>query len=60
MVSRPKRGWGERCQDSPGGSLRGGGTFFPPEVSGLWDIWKWEEEVGGGETEGEREVAAGM
>lgn len=36
---------------------------LPSEVSGVSgepDTWKWEEEVGGGETEGEREVAVGM
>lgn len=26
------------------------GCSLPLEVSGLWDLWKWEEEVGGGET----------
>lgn len=37
------------------------GTFLPPlEVSGLWEVWKWEEEVGGGDTGEEREVAARM
>lgn len=49
-VSRMGRG---RWQDSSAESL-------PSEVSGVWGKWKWEEEVGGGETEGEREVAAGM
>lgn len=56
-MSRLGRG---RCQDSPGGFLERREHFLPSEVSGLRGIWKWEEEVGGGETEGEREVAAGM
>lgn len=44
----------------PTGFLERREHFLPSEVSGLWDLWKWEEEVGGGATEGEREVAAGM
>lgn len=42
--------------------LKGEGRGLCPasEVSVLWEVWKWEKEVGGGETEGKREVAAGM